>query len=47
MEGEPKKEMYDLLPKSLYPATCNVLPNEDFSLLLTIDTISNHLSFHR
>jgi hypothetical protein len=33
MEGEPKKEMYDLLPTSLYPATCNVLPNEDFSLL--------------
>jgi hypothetical protein len=28
MEGEPKKEMYDLLPKHLYPATCNVLPGE-------------------
>lgn len=28
MEGEPKKEMYDLLPKELYPATCNVLPGE-------------------
>ncbi|MGC4102518.1 hypothetical protein [Ferruginibacter sp.] len=31
MEGEPKKEMYDLLPKELYPATFNVLPKEDFS----------------
>jgi hypothetical protein len=34
MEGEPKKEMYDLLPAHLYPATCNVIPNEDFSILL-------------
>lgn len=33
MEGEPKKEMYDLLPPHLYPATCNVLPNEHFSLI--------------
>jgi hypothetical protein len=33
MEGEPKKEMYDLLPAHLYPATCNVLPHEDFSIL--------------
>ena len=31
MEGEPKKEMYDLLPKSLYPTTFNVLPAEPFS----------------
>lgn len=31
MEGEPKKEMYELLPKELYPATFNVLPAEDFS----------------
>jgi hypothetical protein len=31
MEGEPKKEMYDLLPEELYPATFNVLPKEDFS----------------
>lgn len=30
MEGEPKKEMYDLLPKHLYPSTFNVLPKEDF-----------------
>ncbi|MCW3093473.1 MAG: hypothetical protein JWP81_4542 [Ferruginibacter sp.] len=33
MEGEPKKEMYDLLPPELYPATFNVLPGEDFSSL--------------
>lgn len=26
MDGEPKKEMYDLLPKELYPATFNVTP---------------------
>jgi len=30
MEGEPKKEMYDLLPLSFFPATFNVLPAEDF-----------------
>ncbi len=30
MEGEPKKEMYDLLPTHLYPPTFNVLPKEDF-----------------
>lgn len=28
MEGEPKKEMYDLLPRELYPATFNVLPSD-------------------
>ncbi len=30
MEGEPKKEMYDLLPKHLYPATVNINPNQSF-----------------
>lgn len=30
MEGEPKKEMYDLLPKELYPTTFNVLPSDSF-----------------
>ncbi len=30
MEGEPKKEMYDLLPQSLYPKTFNVLPSASF-----------------
>ena len=33
MEGEPKKEMYDLLPIELYPTTFNVLPGEDFALI--------------
>ena len=33
MEGEPKKEMHDLIPKELIPATCNVLPGEDFELV--------------
>ena len=33
MEGEPKKEMYDLLPKELYPTTFNALPSEDFSIV--------------
>jgi len=33
MEGEPKKEMYDLLPPHLYPATFTVLPGEDFALV--------------
>ncbi len=31
MDGEPKKEMYDLLPKHLYPATFNVLPSQHFN----------------
>ena len=35
MDGEPKREMYDLLPKHLYPATFNVLPGEDFDSLKT------------
>lgn len=30
MDGEPKKEMYDLLPRELYPATFNVLPGQHF-----------------
>ncbi len=30
MDGEPKKEMYDLLPKELYPATFNVIPQQNF-----------------
>lgn len=33
MDGEPKKEMYDLLPEGTYPATFNVLPNLDFDVL--------------
>ena len=30
MDGEPKKEMYDLLPVELYPTTINTLPQQDF-----------------
>ncbi|MBK6634577.1 MAG: hypothetical protein IPG38_09900 [Chitinophagaceae bacterium] len=37
MDGEPKKEMYDLLPKKLYPATFNVLPTHPF------ETVKNAL----
>ena len=35
MEGEPKREMYDLLPKELYPTTFNILPDEDFKIVLS------------
>lgn len=31
LEGEPKKEMYDLLPEGSFPPTFNVFPHEDFS----------------
>ena len=34
LDGEPKKEMYNLLPPSLYPPTFNVLPNQSFSEIL-------------
>lgn len=34
MEGEPKKEMYDLLPAGTYPSTCNVTTNEKFEAVL-------------
>lgn len=30
MEGEPKQEMYDLLPPQFAPATFNILPSENF-----------------
>ena len=33
MEGEPKKEMYDLLPLELYPTTFNVLPADSFEMI--------------
>lgn len=36
MEGEPKKEMYDLLPQELYPTTFNVLPSQSLG---EIDTM--------
>jgi len=31
MDGEPKKEMYDLLPKEMYPETFNVMPRLHFN----------------
>ena len=34
MEGEPKKEMHDLLPPHLCPAFFNVQPSEDFEKVL-------------
>ena len=34
MEGEPKKEMYDLLPPHLYPATFNVMPSDDVASII-------------
>jgi hypothetical protein len=40
MEGEPKREMYDLLPKELYPTTFNVLPSD------TLDSIVKRLAAH-
>lgn len=33
MDGEPKKEMYDLLPINFYPTTFNVQPGYDFELV--------------
>jgi hypothetical protein len=33
MEGEPKKEMHDLLPKNLCPTYFNVQPSEDFNVI--------------
>jgi hypothetical protein len=34
MDGEPKKEMYDLLPKEMYPATFYVEPREDIDKVI-------------
>jgi len=38
MEGEPKREMYELLPKEIIPQTFNVLPSENF------EDVKNHIS---
>jgi hypothetical protein len=35
LDGEPKKEMYNLLPPELYPSTFNVLPGEPFTNILS------------
>ena len=40
MEGEPKREMYDMLPDNLYPTTFNVLP--DASLESILEQLSQH-----
>ncbi len=40
MEGEPKKEMYDLLPPHFYPPTFNVLPKD------AVATIEQKLAEH-
>jgi len=46
LEGEPKKEMYDLLPTHLYPKTLYVLPNENFeSVLERIEQAGFHFPF--
>jgi hypothetical protein len=34
LEGEPKREMYDLLPLELYPTTINILPQTAFNEVL-------------
>jgi hypothetical protein len=36
MEGEPKREMYDLLPTHLYPITINILPNTGFEKVIEV-----------
>ncbi len=41
MEGEPKKEMHDLLPSQFAPVTFNVLPSEDF------ESVKNNLSKYK
>jgi len=33
MQGEPKKEMYDLLPPELYPTTLYFSPEDDFAVI--------------
>ena len=35
LEGEPKREMYDLLPLHLYPITINILPKISFEEVIS------------
>ncbi|MDQ2718809.1 MAG: hypothetical protein M3Z26_03465 [Bacteroidota bacterium] len=44
MEGEPKKEMHDLLPVDLCPAYFNINPGENFSAIMQ-QMQSNKISF--
>jgi hypothetical protein len=41
MEGEPKKEMHDLLPPHLRPVYFNVKPQEEFSKILKMLALHN------
>jgi hypothetical protein len=41
MEGEPKKEMHDLLPPHLRPVYFNVKPHEEFSKILKMLALHN------
>ncbi|CAN5208839.1 hypothetical protein BH09BAC2_BH09BAC2_09140 [soil metagenome] len=36
MEGEPKQEMYNLLPKEYFPETFNVLPSDDLDKVVSL-----------
>ncbi len=44
MEGEPKKEMYDLLPPGSYPTTFNVMPGQDFDTV-TGEILNNGIEY--
>lgn len=44
MEGEPKKEMYDLLPQGYYPSTFNVIPGQDFTSIEE-QIITNNINY--
>ena len=44
MDGEPKKEMYDLLPEDLYPATYYIEAREDFDKVIA-GLQKNNISF--
>lgn len=41
MEGEPKREMYDLLPKEYYPITVNVKPEYNFQIIKDLISENN------
>ena len=41
MEGEPKREMYDLLPPHLFPTTVNILPEVHFDEVLNQIHLNN------
>ena len=48
MEGEPKKEMHDLLPPHLCPAFFNIQPSDDFTdILKKLTEKENTISAYR